>query len=1516
MKIRLLFQPMAMIFALVILFSGSSLHAQQYSFDDAWAPEGFRLAQSDAGGVEISYSLHEFTLTDFDLKGEPMKQVAIQGNFLPNNEGAPDLPGTGRFIAVPNDAEVSYTITAERIEKYQNVNIAPAPRIPKVSDTGPLHFEKNKRIYQRDAWYPASPVTLSEKASIRGVESVIVGVTPFQYNPVTKELLVYRDLKVQVSFKGGDNTFGDNRLRSRYFDPILSDMLMNFSSLPKVNYPTHSPESGTPDYEYVIICPDDDTFISWAQELALFRNQQGIRTGIFTTTDVGGNTTVAIEGFIDDAYYNWDVPPAAVLLLGDYGTDGNTIISPLYTGPNGPCISDNIYADVEGNDDMPDVILARMTAQNETHLETMITKVIDYETDPPSNPGFYDHPITALGWQTERWFQLCSEIVGGFFKNVQDKNPVRINAVYGGNPDIDPWSSNQNTPMILDYFGPDGLEYIPGTPQELGGWWGGTAADVVNAINDGSFMLQHRDHGGVTGWGEPDFSNTHINQLTNTDLCFIFSINCLTGKYNYYGECFTEKFHRHTYNGENAGALGLIAASEVSYSFVNDVYAWGMYDNMWPDFMPDYETDPMPRGLLPAFGNAAGKYFLQQSNWPYNTTNKQVTYNLFHHHGCAFSTLYSEVPADLTVVHDNVLLAGLELFNISADEGAFIALSVDGEIIGTATATGSQISIPIQSQMPPSIIDVVVTKTNYHRYHAQVQVIPPDGPYIVQNNVSINDAAGNGNGLMDYGESILISLEVKNVGSEDGENISITVNTDDPYVSMVQTQADYGSIPAGETKNLPDGFAFDVAGDIPDLHTVIFDVEATDGTDIWESTFFLKGHAPLLGLAEVVIDDAQGNGNGKLDPGETANLQISADNSGTADAYMVIGELLANDPYVTINTTTNEYGDIFSGEESMQSFSITTDIITPAGYSLELSISLAAEGGVEVEESFVLIVGRMPVLVLDLEGVPRNSGPHMKAAIEELGIGADYATAFPADLNMYSNIFVCLGIYSGNHVLTDAEGQLLVDFASSGGNLYMEGGDTWAYDEATPVHSIFKIIGVADGSGDLDVLQGQAASFTEGMEFNYGGDNNYIDHLLPSSPAFNIFKNNNPIYNAAIAYDGANFKTIGCSFEFGGLANGTGISTRVQLMQEYLNFFGLSKVSETPEAPQGDEYVCANSNASYATSQVEGADFYYWTIDPENAGTVNGTDTAITVDWSAGFSGTAMLNVCGMNNTGMGPVSDALEVMVAEAPTATITGDNLICAGDETELSVELTGTAPWELMIDGQAYTATTSPFTLTVSPTLTTLYTVSMVEDAGGCTNEGAGEAQIDIIPLPEIAATPAGDEFVNTDDNPVSTYSTAGAAYADSYDWEVTPAEAYSELATDGMNVDVTWSGEYKGETQIRVRGMNECGEGIYSGQFTVTLENSFGIDEAGRALGLAMYPNPNEGTFTLELSNEKVDKVNIRILDARGYLVYEQNDLSIHNDFSTVIDISGEAEGIYMVLIESKIGSYTGKIVVRK
>ncbi|MBM3403927.1 MAG: T9SS type A sorting domain-containing protein [Bacteroidetes bacterium] len=717
-----------LILGVSFLFIGLILPAQQVEYPDALYGQGFSVATSNADRVDINYSIRQFRIDDILINGEQMKNIGLDGAFLYNEQGAPNLPGYSRFIAIPNGATPILDIQMTRVEIIQGINIAPAPRIPLDTDTGPLEYNKNEAIYNRNAFYPEQPVILSEVKNIRGVQTVVLGITPFQYNPVTKELRIFRDLDVDIRFEGGSDRFGDDRLRSRWWDPIMSDALINFSSLPSIDYDARIQEpTDVPGCEYLIITPTDAAFTQWADSIRRFRQQQGISTFVKTLTEVGGNTTTAIENYINNAYNTWTPPPAAVLLLGDYGTNAaNSVVSPIY---NSYCVSDNIYADVD-NDHLPDVCLARITANNATQLQVMCTKFLNYERQPPASSYFYQHPITALGWQTERWFQICSETVGGFWKYVQGKDPTRINEVYSGNPSTAPWSTATNTSTILSFFGPSGLGYIPATPQEMPCCWtGGNATGINNAINSGAFVLMHRDHGSTTGWGEPAYSNSNIDGCTNTNLTFIFSINCLTGKYNNSSECFTEKFHRYTKNGNNSGALGLIAASEVSYSFVNDTYVWGVMDNLWTNFMPSYGTTPASRGVMPCFGNAAGKYFLQQSNWPYNTSNKQVTYHLYHHHGDAFMTVYSEVPQNLTVVHNSTIPSGSTSFQVTANVGALIALTYNDEILGTGTGTGAPLTITIPGTLTTGqFMRVTVTKQNYFRYTALVQVVPPGGP--------------------------------------------------------------------------------------------------------------------------------------------------------------------------------------------------------------------------------------------------------------------------------------------------------------------------------------------------------------------------------------------------------------------------------------------------------------------------------------------------------------------------------------------------------------------------------------------------------------------------------------------------------------------------------------------------------------------------------------------------------------------------------------------------------------------
>jgi hypothetical protein len=713
---RFIQRAVLVVSALLFTSSGITGQVTEFSYTGSWGEQGFTLISNTPSKVVINFSITDFSIEDRVINGEGMKTVLLPGAFLQNNAGAPNLPGRGKFIAVPQGASAVITDIKSRSERIAGINISPAPRIPFVTDPPPLQFEKDPSIYGRNEFYPAEPVVLSAPRKVRGMDAVIVGVTPFQYNPVTKELVVIRDIQVEISFEGGHGHFGEDRYRSPWWDEILRDMMCNSASFGEPENPAPSVSPLDQAWDYVIITPDNPVFIEWADSLCRWRNEQGIPTGVVTLSEIGGNNPTSIENYIDSAYYNWPSPPSAFLLLGDYGTSGdNCIVSPVW---DGYCVSDNIYADVDG-DDLPDVVPARITAQNGDQLSAMIGKMMDYELSPPTDPDFYSHPVSSGGWQNDRWFILCAEILWGYWKYGLEKEPVREYAGFsGGAPSY--WSTNPNTGMVVSYFGPFGLGYIPQVPSHLTDW-GGNAARINSDLNSGAFMLVHRDHAVEAGWDTPVYQIPDLSGLTQNPLSFVFSLSCLTGKFNLSGDCFAEAFHRPQYR-----ALGVIGASEISYSFVNDVYAWGLWDQMWPGFDPGYgEPESVGHFIRPAFANASAKYYLEASNWPYNPQNKPHTYYLFHHHGDAFLNVYSEVPQTLFVSYDTVVDPGSSQFAITATAGALIGLSVGGNYLASAIATGYSQEIPITPQSHGTLIKVVVTWQNYYRYSGVAEVAGP-----------------------------------------------------------------------------------------------------------------------------------------------------------------------------------------------------------------------------------------------------------------------------------------------------------------------------------------------------------------------------------------------------------------------------------------------------------------------------------------------------------------------------------------------------------------------------------------------------------------------------------------------------------------------------------------------------------------------------------------------------------------------------------------------------------------------
>ncbi len=192
------------------------------------------------------------------------------------------------------------------------------------------------------------------------------------------------------------------------------------------------------------------------------------------------------------------------------------------------------------------------------------------------------------------------------------------------------------------------------------------------------------------------------------------------------------------------------------------------------------------------------------------------------------------------------------------------------------------------------------------------------------------------------------------------------------------------------------------------------------------------------------------------------------------------------------------------------------------------------------------------IIIVDLD--PTSTGETLQAALENHYEGTVVVTS---DISGYpitsavDAVFVLLGVYSNNYALTETEAVLLEAYLNSGGNLYMEGGDTWAFDQPTSVHPYFNITGVADGDPDLATVDGH--DFLEGFSWSYSGENFWIDQLAPIAPAVTIFSNPDVGYDCGVAHDSGTYKTVGTSFEITGLG---GTNTLDEAVAGIMDFFG------------------------------------------------------------------------------------------------------------------------------------------------------------------------------------------------------------------------------------------------------------------------------------------------------------------------------------------------------------------------
>lgn len=222
-------------------------------------------------------------------------------------------------------------------------------------------------------------------------------------------------------------------------------------------------------------------------------------------------------------------------------------------------------------------------------------------------------------------------------------------------------------------------------------------------------------------------------------------------------------------------------------------------------------------------------------------------------------------------------------------------------------------------------------------YVSPIDLILP-APKLVHDAHQVNDTAyGNGDGVMSYGDTILLGVKIKNIGTLDADNVVVTLKTSSPYITILDTTENYGAIAKGTSKNILAAFKYAVAQNVPNNTDIEFFCEAHDQNDsVTISTFTIKAMAPAPTIISMTVQDPSGNNNGRLDPGETATIHILNKNTGPYTAEDVISTLTSNNPFVTVLDGTYSIGDMIPGQEKTVDYTVTVDPSTYYGSAVVL----------------------------------------------------------------------------------------------------------------------------------------------------------------------------------------------------------------------------------------------------------------------------------------------------------------------------------------------------------------------------------------------------------------------------------------------------------------------------------------------------------------------------------------------------------------------------------------------------
>ncbi len=874
----------------------------------AWAPFTGSAGAAPALSREITLAPSQLRFQETD----GVTRVTLEGGLNALPAGMPDLPLVSVTVPLPSGTRAASV-------RVVGLETTPVPGRYRVAAAGAAGAAAGVS----GAWSPADLLVRSGSGTMRGHALTGVLVAPVRWRADTGELEMVTRFRVEVTPEadtraGGLTLRRESRTGALSFGGALAAMtgqnpadLQGAAALPLTGggafSPTFRPSVDGSPVDMVIVT--DESQEAEYQRLADYRTRTGITTVVRTMSWVRANYPQGVDdaetlrNFIKDAVSSWGT--AWVLLGGDTGVIPVRYVQSPFTAEETP--TDIYYCDLDGTwnadgdsnfgelpyngnpgDDLdlyPDVWIGRLPSTDAATAKTVVDKTLNYCESPP------------LGYQTD--VLLLGEVL--FPSEWSPGGSVNADGASHCESVADSLSPAMRPVKLYENY-----TAYPGALPE-------TKAAAVDSINRGYGIVHHVGHGYVNtmsmGLGGLTLSNADAEALHNGDATFLlYAFNCTSSAIDF--NCIAERFLLN----DQGGAVASIGSSRGNSPATTRYYQDEFYSLMFHQGIRGLGREvALSRVPFVPFASSYGTHY---------STQMEMVYL-----GDPSLELWTGIPDPLVVTHAGSFTLGQGTFSVSVtrsgspEEGASVTLFKDGDAyaVGLTDASGQTV-LPFTPDATGTF-SVGVTAADALPYLGQAEVVASGAsPHLHAVSQGVNDdtggaSDGNGNGYIDAGETIELTLTVHNSGGADAVSASASIASADPYLSFADPVSSLGTIPAGAQQAALDPMVFTVSANTPDRHEARCTVTFTGPFGSSQQEIILYLHAPAYEIQVLARRDTVGNGNGDgiISPNEDFALVPTLANRGFGDGRNVGLHLRSTDPGVTVSDSLISVGALASG---------------------------------------------------------------------------------------------------------------------------------------------------------------------------------------------------------------------------------------------------------------------------------------------------------------------------------------------------------------------------------------------------------------------------------------------------------------------------------------------------------------------------------------------------------------------------------------------------------------------------